>query len=151
MANKNKGRGRPKFHWWLAEQCYVLVDEVERQNKPITRRQAIYKLNGRRTKVCKSRILGKRYRRYQTKPKDILRDYQDRSMHDPEDTKKYMVECGYDYVEPETGEFFKESDLVSINEDYQTIKQQIESFRTLENLTKTELIQDTLTKHTKLF
>ena len=38
-----------------------------------------------------------------------------------------MVECGYDYVEPETGEFFKESDLVSIIEDYQTIKQQIES------------------------
>ena len=43
MAQEQKGRGRPKFHWWLAEQCYVLVDEVERQNKPITRRQAIYK------------------------------------------------------------------------------------------------------------
>ena len=42
MANKNKGRGRPKFHWWLAEQCYVLVDEVERQNKANTRRQDIY-------------------------------------------------------------------------------------------------------------
>ena len=32
MAQEQKGRGRPKFHWWLAEQCYVLVDEVERQN-----------------------------------------------------------------------------------------------------------------------
>jgi hypothetical protein len=44
-----------------------------------------------------------------------------------EDTKKYMIECEYDYLEPETGEFFKESDLVAINEDYQTIKKQFES------------------------
>ncbi len=38
-----------------------------------------------------------------------------------------MIESGHDYIEPETGEFFKESDLVSIIEDYQTIKKQFES------------------------
>ena len=43
MANKNNKGGRPKVHWWIAQEVYVLVDEVERQNKPITRRQAIYK------------------------------------------------------------------------------------------------------------
>ena len=43
MANRNNKGGRPKLHWWIAQEVYVLVDEVERQNKPITRRQAIYK------------------------------------------------------------------------------------------------------------
>ena len=125
MANKNKGRGRPKFHWWLAEQCYVLVDEVERQNKPITRRQAIYKfLEGPKfANLVVSWEKG--IEDIKQNHRDILRDYQ--SHDDLEDTKKYMIECGYDYVEPETGEFFKESDLVAINEDYQTIKKQFES------------------------
>ena len=125
MANKNKGRGRPKFHWWLAEQCYVLVDEVERQNKPITRRQAIYKfLEGPKfANLVKSWEKG--IDDIKQNHRDILRDYQ--SHDDLEDTKKYMIECGYDYLEPETGEFFKESDLVAINEDYQTIKKQFES------------------------
>ena len=125
MANKNKGRGRPKFHWWLAEQCYVLVDEVERQNKPITRRQAIYKfLEGPKfANLVKSWEKG--IEDIKQNHRDILRDYQ--SHDDLEDTKKYMIECGYDYLEPETGEFFKESDLVAINEDYQTIKKQFES------------------------
>ena len=125
MANKNKGRGRPKFHWWLAEQCYVLVDEVERQNKPITRRQAIYKfLEGPKfANLVKSWEKG--IEDIKQNHRDILRDYQ--SHDDLEDTKKYMIECEYDYLEPETGEFFKESDLVAINEDYQTIKKQFES------------------------
>ena len=125
MANKNKGRGRPKFHWWLAEQCYVLVDEVERQNKPITRRQAIYKfLEGPKfANLVVSWEKG--IEDIKQNHRDILRDYQ--SHDDLEDTKKYMIECGYDYLEPETGEFFKESDLVSIIEDYQTIKKQFES------------------------
>jgi hypothetical protein len=125
MANKNKGRGRPKFHWWLAEQCYVLVDEVERQNKPITRRQAIYKfLEGPKfANLVVSWEKG--IEDIKQNHRDILRDYQ--SHDDLEDTKKYMIECGYDYLEPETGEFFKESDLVAINEDYQTIKKQFES------------------------
>ena len=125
MANKNKGRGRPKFHWWLAEQCYVLVDEVERQNKPITRRQAIYKfLEGPKfANLVVSWEKG--IEDIKQNHRDILRDYQ--SHEDLEDTKKYMIECGYDYLEPETGEFFKESDLVAINEDYQTIKKQFES------------------------
>jgi hypothetical protein len=48
-------------------------------------------------------------------------------MHDPDDLKKDMIESGHDYIEPETGEFFKERDLVSIIEDYQTIKKQFES------------------------
>ena len=125
MANKNKGRGRPKFHWWLAEQCYVLVDEVERQNKPITRRQAIYKfLEGPKfANLVVSWEKG--IEDIKQNHRDILRDYQ--SHDDLEETKKYMIECGYDYLEPETGEFFKESDLVAINEDYQTIKKQFES------------------------
>ena len=125
MANKNKGRGRPKFHWWLAEQCYVLVDEVERQNKPITRRQAIYKfLEG--SKFANLVVSWEKgIEDIKQNHRDILRDYQ--SHDDLEDTKKYMIECGYDYLEPETGEFFKESDLVAINEDYQTIKKQFES------------------------
>ena len=118
MAQEQKGRGRPKFHWWLAEQCYVLVDEVERQNKPITRRQAIYKfLEGPKfANLVKSWEKG--IEDIKQNHRDILRDYQ--SHDDLEDTKKYMIECGYDYLEPETGEFFKESDLVAINEDYQT-------------------------------
>ena len=125
MANKNKGRGRPKFHWWLAEQCYVLIDEVERQNKPITRRQAIYKfLEGPKfANLVVSWEKG--IEDIKQNHRDILRDYQ--SHDDLEDTKKYMVECGHDYIEPETGEFFKERDLVSIIEDYQTIKKQFES------------------------
>ena len=125
MAQEQKGRGRPKFHWWLAEQCYVLVDEVERQNKPITRRQAIYKfLEGPKfANLVVSWEKG--IEDIKQNHRDILRDYQ--SHDDLEDTKKYMIECGYDYLEPETGEFFKESDLVAINEDYQTIKKQFES------------------------
>ena len=125
MANKNKGRGRPKFHWWLAEQCYVLGDEAERQNKPITRRQAIYKfLEGPKfANLVVSWEKG--IEDIKQNHRDILRDYQ--SHDDLEETKKYMIECGYDYLEPETGEFFKESDLVAINEDYQTIKKQFES------------------------
>ena len=125
MAQEQKGRGRPKFHWWLAEQCYVLVDEVERQNKPITRRQAIYKfLEGPKfANLVKSWEKG--IEDIKQNHRDILRDYQ--SHEDLEDTKKYMIECEYDYLEPETGEFFKESDLVAINEDYQTIKKQFES------------------------
>jgi len=125
MAQEQKGRGRPKFHWWLAEQCYVLVDEVERQNKPITRRQAIYKfLEGPKfANLVKSWEKG--IDDIKQNHRDILRDYQ--SHDDLEDTKKYMIECEYDYLEPETGEFFKESDLVAINEDYQTIKKQFES------------------------
>ena len=127
MAQEQKGRGRPKFHWWLAEQCYVLVDEVERQNKPITRRQAIYKfLEGPKfANLVVSWEKG--IEDIKQNHRDILRDYQDRSMHDPDDLKKDMIESGHDYIEPETGEFFKERDLVSIIEDYQTIKQQIES------------------------
>ena len=125
MANKNKGRGRPKFHWWLAEQCYVLVDEVERQNKPITRRQAIYKFLEGPKFVNLVVSWEKGIEDIKQNHRDILRDYQ--SHDDLEDTKKYMIECGYDYLEPETGEFFKESDLVAINEDYQTIKKQFES------------------------
>ena len=125
MAQEQKGRGRPKFHWWLAEQCYVLVDEVERQNKPITRRQAIYKfLEGPKfANLVVSWEKG--IEDIKQNHRDILRDYQ--SHDDLEETKKYMIECGYDYLEPETGEFFKESDLVAINEDYQTIKKQFES------------------------
>ena len=125
MAQEQKGRGRPKFHWWLAEQCYVLVDEVERQNKPITRRQAIYKfLEGPKfANLVVSWEKG--IEDIKQNHRDILRDYQ--SHDDLEDTKKYMIECGYDYLEPETGEFFKESDLVAINEDYRTIKKQFES------------------------
>lgn len=127
MAQEQKGRGRPKFHWWLAEQCYVLVDEVERQNKPITRRQAIYKfLEGPKfANLVVSWEKG--IEDIKQNHRDILRDYQDRSMHDPDDLKKDMIESGHDYIEPETGEFFKESDLVAINEDYQTIKKQFES------------------------
>ncbi len=88
MAQEQKGRGRPKFHWWLAEQCYVLVDEVERQNKPITRRQAIYKfLEGPKfANLVKSWEKG--IEDIKQNHRDILRDYQDRSMHDPEDTKE---------------------------------------------------------------
>ena len=110
MAQEQKGRGRPKFHWWLAEQCYVLVDEVERQNKPITRRQDIYKfLEGPKfANLVVSWEKG--IEDIKQNHRDILRDYQ--SHDDLEDTKKYMIECGYDYLEQETGEFFKESDLV---------------------------------------
>ena len=93
MAQEQKGRGRPKFHWWLAEQCYVLVDEVERQNKPITRRQAIYKfLEGPKfANLVKSWEKG--IEDIKQNHRDILRDYQ--SHDDLEDTKKYMIECEY--------------------------------------------------------
>ena len=91
MAQEQKGRGRPKFHWWLAEQCYVLVDEVERQNKPITRRQAIYKfLEGPKfANLVVSWEKG--IEDIKQNHRDILRDYQ--SHDDLEDTKKYMIEC----------------------------------------------------------
>ena len=127
MANRNNKGGRPKLHWWIAQEVYVLVDEVERQNKPITRRQAIYKfLEGPKfANLVVSWEKG--IEDIKQNHRDILRDYQDRSMHDPDDLKKDMIESGHDYIEPETGEFFKERDLVSIIEDYQTIKQQIES------------------------
>ena len=89
MATKKKG-GRPKFHWWIAEQCYVLVDEVERQNKPITRRQAIYKLWIGPKFANLLSLITKVYEDIKQSQRYFKR-LSDRSMHDPEETKKYMA------------------------------------------------------------
>ena len=58
-----------------------------------------------------------------------------------------MVECGYDYVEPETGEFFKESDLVSIIEIINSIKKQFESIPDPREPGRNQMHRILLTKH----
>ncbi len=56
---------------------------------------------------------------------DKLLDYQDRSMHDPDQMRKEMTEYGYDCVEPETGEFFTKEDLDNARKDRDRIKLEI--------------------------
>ena len=125
MANKNNKGGRPKVHWWIAQEVYVLVDEVERQNKPITRRQAIYKF----MEGDKFKNLLTNYHKAITDIEDNhyskLKNYQERSMHDPDEMRKQMIEDGTPYIEPETGEFFTQDDMDNIKADYEDIKKQL--------------------------
>ena len=61
----------------------------------------------------------------QNNHKHKLSDYQDRSMHNPEEIKKDMAIGGYMYMEPETGEMFTQEDLDQIKAEYQDIEKQI--------------------------
>ena len=56
---------------------------------------------------------------------DKLLDYQNRSMHDPEEIKKDMEELGHAYIEPETGEQFTEQDLKDMEQERDRIKLEI--------------------------
>ena len=124
MANRKLG-GRPRTHWWIAEQVYILVSETERLNPGITRRQAIYKVMESDKYKNLLNLYYDAIIKIQNNHRHKLSDYQDRSMHNPEEIKKEMAIGGYMYMEPETGEMFTQETLDQIKQEYKEIEKQL--------------------------
>ena len=127
--NPYKKKGRKPINEYLAQECYVLVDEVQRKAKhngeKISEREAIYRfLEG-----PKFANLVKRFQQFYDAILDNhiskLRDYQDPSMHDLDEMREYMKETEVEYVEPETGEFFTKEMVELIKEKLDDLATQV--------------------------
>ena len=111
--------GRKSYNDYICQEVYVLVDEVKRQHKIKSTREAIYKFIG--TEKFKDLAAGKPYQKFidglLRNSRDRLEDYQNRE--DLEDMKKNMKELNQCCVDPETGEFFTKEDFEQIEKDMQ--------------------------------
>jgi hypothetical protein len=112
--------GRKPYNYYIRQEIYVLVDEVKRQQKLKSTRDAIYKFF--ETDKFKDLAAGKPYQIFidslLRNTKDRLEDYQT-IMHDPGEMKIEMEEYNYYCVDPETGEFLSKEEFEQLEKDKQ--------------------------------
>ncbi len=121
--------GRKPYNYFIRQEVYVLVDEVKRQQKLKSTREAIYRFF--ETDKFKNLAAGKPYQIFidslLRNTKDKLEDYTPptHSLEEIKDMKKDMIESGYYCVDPETGEFLTKEDLEQLEKDKQECIKQL--------------------------
>ena len=113
--------GRKPYNYYIRQEIYLLVDEVKRQQKLKSTREAVYKFF--ETDKFKNLAAGEPYQIFidslLRNTKDRLEDYQDQTMHNPKEMQTEMEENNYHCVDPETGEFLTKEDLEQLEKDKQ--------------------------------
>ena len=127
MSPKQKTKGRKKIDWWIAEQAYVLVHEIEHQNPGITRRKAIYKFFDSPKFANLLNDFYEYIRGIERNHRALLSDYQWQGKEEVEEIQKFMLEdvIAKEYLEPTTGEFLTAEDLQTIKSHYKEIETQL--------------------------
>ena len=110
--------GRKSLNFYMCESVYTAIAVNLKKHKS-TRQAILWFINESETfkALAEGKLHNEIMEAMERNTPDKLLDYQDRSMHNPEDMKQDMIESGYDYYEPESGEPFTKADMASMIEE----------------------------------
>ena len=119
-------KGRKSLNIFMCEIVYTAI--VMNLSKHKSPRDTIYDFMGNSeafTALKEGKLHNDFIQAIKRNTPDKLLDYQDKTVHDPEEIKKDMEELGHTYIEPETGEQFTEEDLKDMEQERDRIKLEI--------------------------
>ena len=131
-------KGRKSLNFYMCESVYTAI-AVNLSKHKSTRQAILWFIDNSETfKALQSGSLhNKIIEDCENNTADKLLNYQDRSMHDPEEMKKDMIEDGHYCYEPESGEPFTKEDVEGMKLERDRIMLEISRVKPTDDLGNT--------------